>query len=259
MSRAIWLLMLGMLAVPDVARGQARVATAGDAVVASISLEDLAPGSGGVGLSADWIRPLPRGAVTAGLASVAVSGVRWSVGRLGGAWRMHPRVLGDALVSLGPGWAPGEEFLYRQVRAAISYAVIAARLILEGEGQAYHIATLHGELIGSGLTIRPARGLGTRVSYGRSVGGNYDADYLLLRTDFQAGSVGGLGGVSAGRSAPRVEDLEVSGSADGSRLEIFAGVRVPLYGVEWTVVLSHSGSDAVRRQAIMLTSRVPLR
>jgi hypothetical protein len=251
--------MLGILAVPPVGRAQATAATNGDAVVASVTLEDLAPGSGGVSLSADWVRPLPRGVITAGLASVAVSGVRWSVGRLGGAWRMHPRVSGDAILTLGPGSAAGQQFFYRQARAAVSYAVVPNLLMLEAEGQVYDIAKLHGELVGSGLTIHPVRGIGTRVSYGRSVGGNYDADYLLLRTDIQAGSVGGLGGISVGKSAPRVEDLGVTRPADGSRLEIFGGATVPLYGVAWTVVLSHSWGDEWRRQAIVLTSRVPLR
>ncbi len=259
MSRAMGLLMLGILASPDIARAQARVAAVRDAVVASITLEDLAPGSGGVSLSADWIRPLPRGVITAGLASVAIGGVRWTVGRLGMAWRMRPRVMGDALLTLGPGSSAGDGFLYRQVRAGLSYAVIPDRLFVDGEGQVFNIAALHGELVGAGLTIRPVRALGARLSYARSVSGNYDADYLLLRADFQSGWGGGLGGVSVGRSAPRVEDLTPGGSADAARREIFGGLVVPLLGAQWTLVLSHTWGDAVRRQAIVLTSRVPLR
>jgi hypothetical protein len=252
-------MVLGVVAIPSGLWPQAEVASTRDIAVVSVTLEDLVPGSGGASLSADWIHSLPHGTITAGLASVTVGGVRWAVGRFGGAWRMHPRVLGETLVSLGPGSLAGEGFFYRHVRAAVSYAAIPSRLLLDGEGQAFDIAPFQGEILAAGITVLPRRGLMTRLSYGRSVGGNYDADYLLMRADLRNGRIGGLGGFSAGKSGPKLEDLTLTGSPASPQWEIFAGAVVPLYGVEWTVVLSHTWGEVVRRESIVLTSRIPLR
>jgi hypothetical protein len=80
-----------------------------------------------------------------------------------------------------------------------------------------------------------------------------------MRADLRNGRIGGLGGFSAGKSGPKLEDLTLTGSPASPQWEIFAGAVVPLYGVEWTVVLSHTWGEVVRRESIVLTSRIPLR
>jgi hypothetical protein len=172
---------------------------------------------------------------------------------------MHPRIIGEGLVSLGPGSLAGDRFFFRQLRAGLSYAVTPGRLLLDGEGQAFYVASFHSQIVAAGATLLPRPGLATRVSYGRSVGGNYDAEYLLIRADLRNGGIGAVGGISAGRSGPTAEDLTLVESPDPSQREIFAGAVVPLNGLELTVILSHAWSEAVRRESIVLTSRIPLR
>ncbi len=259
MRAAFGLVVLGLVAGPGMAHPQADVPPARDVAVVSIGLDDLAPGPGGASLAADWIHALSEGAIRAGLESVAAGRVHWVVGRVGGTWRLHPRIVADCLVSLGPGSRAGAWFLFRQARTGVSYAVSPGRVFVEAEANGFAIEPFQGQVLSAGATVLPHPRLATRVTYGRSIGGNYAAEHLLIRADLRYTRFGAIAGMSVGRAAPAREDLEAIGTATATRREMFAGAVVPLNGMELTVVLSHLWGEDVRRESIVLSSRIPVR
>ncbi len=259
MRPALGLVVLGMVAAPGVVHPQADVPPARNVAVVSIGLDDLAPGPSGASLAADWIHALPEGAIRAGLESVAAGRVHWVVGRVGGTWRLNPRIVAEGLVSLGPGSRAGAGFLFRQARVGVSYAISPGRVFLEGEANGFDLEPFQGQVLSAGATVLPHPRLATRVSYGRSVGGNYAAEYLLIRADLRYSRLGAIAGASAGRAAPAREDLQPIGTPTATRWEMFAGAVVPLNGMEVTVVLSHLWGEDVRRESIVLSSRIPVR
>jgi hypothetical protein len=259
MRRLQPLLVLIVLGAPRAIYPQSDTPSTGDVVVVGLGADDLAPGTGGASVSADLIHPLAGGSVWAGLESVTIGRMGWVVGRAGGVWRLNSRVTGDALVTVGPGSSAGDRFVYRQLRGGVSYSLIPGRLVLDGGGQAFDIAALRGQILSAGATVLSHRRLATRLRYGRSAGGNYDAEYLLVRADLRSDRIGALAGLSVGRSGPGPQELSLVGSAAASRREIFAGIVVPVRGLELTAVLSHGWSEAARRESIVLISRIPLR
>lgn len=245
-------LMLAAMAVPRPAHPQG---PSGSVAVVGVGVEDFTPGSGGTTLSADWIATQGRGSFRAGLESVANGSVSWVVARVGAGWWMTSRLLADAVLTFGPGSWTGDRFWYRQARAGVSYALVPGRWYLEGEGLAFSIAPIQGRIVSAATTLVPHRRLSARLGYGRSVGGTYRAEYGVIRADLRTRVVGAIGGFAVGRSGATAQELL---SAEGRR-EVFAGVVVPAGRVELTAILSHTWSDAVRRESVVLITRIPLR
>lgn len=240
------------------AQAQVAGAPASDAAVVSLGVDDVAPGSGAASLSAEWVRLRSGNMVRAGVETVSGAGVHWVLARGGAAWRPTPRVTVEGGAALGPGSEAGAGFLYRHLRAGATYAATPGRVFLDAAGTTFDIGAWRGQVFTGGATVVPHHRVAARLAYGHSVGGNYDTEYLLVRADLQLDRFGTLGGISFGGAGPTRDDFH--GDADpSSRREAFAGVRVPLREMELTLVVSHLWGGGVRRDAVVLGSRIPLR
>jgi len=242
--------LLALLLAPAAANGAAQDTLVGS--VQSFHADD--SGVGGEAASIDWVHSQDALIVDLGLTHKSIGNAEWTVGRLGAAFDIAPRLKLSGEVECGPAEWDGVDDIYFRALAQLTFTA-SDRLFLAFDDQYFDVERSHGHLLSAKLAYLPVRALALETRFSQSAGGNLDTQLVSARLDYFA-KLHPFAGAARGRSAPGVFEV-ATGSGDDLR-QFFFGIGIPVAGSELTLMSEWLELGDARQQIITLILAVPL-
>lgn len=214
---------------------------------------------GGSG-SIDWVHTNElSGTYTAGFAAFSTAGSRWAFGKGGIAFRTQERVTIQGQASIGGGHTSGTNFTYQIYDGGLIYKT-SSRLYLKFNDEYLQIGATRENLLKPGVMLIPTKRFAADLTYAHSATGNLNTRFFLGRFDFKTRPINFLGGFGIGHTTPEILNVSVGSlSVNQHFSEGFFGFGVPLSGAELTVVADFPNLQAIHKQTLTLSLKVPLR
>jgi hypothetical protein len=215
-----------------------------------------APDADGQTLSAAWVQSAGRDLWLAGAELTEIAGAEWTVARFGVTRRLRSGRDLTTQVDIGPANVGGERFVFKKIFADATVAS-RDRWLVRVSDTFVDVQPLHGHLLGTAFGWRAENGLSMEARAARSIAGNLDELTKAIRFDYRASPPYLMAGAVRTTSNNRLL-LNVPGlSAEREVHEHFAGVTVPLRGVDVTFVADTARMPGLRRDSVMVAVTVP--
>lgn len=250
MKQSLCSVLIAFLIAPAAANGAAQ-----DTLVGSVqSFHTDGSGVDGEAASIDWVHSEDALIVDLGLTHKSIGNAEWTVGRLGAAFDVAPRLKLSGEVEWGPAQWDGVDDTYFRALAQLTFTA-SDRLFLAFDDQYFDVERSHGHLLSARITYLPVRALALETRFSQSAGGNLATELVSVRVDYVA-KLHPFAGVARGRSAPGV--FEVATQSGYDLRQYFIGVGFTVAGNELTLMIEQLELGDARQQIITLILAVPL-
>ena len=242
--------LIALLIAPPAVNGAAQ-----DTLIGSMQAFNAGEnGADGQAASIDWVHARDELIVSGGLTHKSIGAAEWTVGRLGAAVDVAPRLKLSGEVEWGPAQWDGVNDTTFRALAQLTY-IASDRLFLAFDDQYFDVERSHGHLLSAKLTYLPVRALALETRFSQSAGGNLDTQLVSARLDYFA-KLHPFAGAARGRSSPGVFEV-ATGSGDDLR-QFFFGIGIPVAGSELTLMSEWLELGDARQQITTLILAVPL-
>jgi hypothetical protein len=216
-----------------------------------------APGGGGG--SVDWIHSTEdRSTFTAGVASYSLAGSQWTLGRGSAAFHLVKRIVIHSQASIGGGQSAGSSFAYQWYQGDLTYRA-ANWLFPKIEENYFRVGSTRGNLLKCGTFLVPFHTSSVEIEYARSVTGNLNTSFAMLRFEQRLRLVRFYGGFAAGQTAPQIFNISVGIPAPAPQLrEGFLGLLFPISRYEIGSGLDFLDLSGAVRTTLAFTFKLPL-
>jgi hypothetical protein len=230
-----------------------------DSWVASWQLDQNSVAGLGHGFSIDWVRQLDRRRVlTAGAGSFALAESRWSIGRVGWAFRPRERLILSTQTTVGGGRTAGAPFGYVTARADLALQADERVSLLMGQ-EYVNVADAQGHVLRIGTAFRASKLVMLEGTRAVSTG-NLNTRLSIGRVEVLTTPVSFAGGGVIGRVTPEVAGFAGGPAATSQpQREVFVTVTFPTRGVTTRVSLDVMKLAEVTRRTLTATLTIPVR
>ncbi|HET7133781.1 MAG TPA: hypothetical protein VFJ95_16115, partial [Gammaproteobacteria bacterium] len=226
-----------------------------DRLLASATLQRASNADGGT-ISAAWLQSFGRDSWLAGVERTEIGSDAWTLARIGTTRPLGARRNLLAQLDIGPANVGGEHFVFR--KALLDATVVSGnRWSVRLSDTFADVQPLRGHLLGTAVGWHGEKGLSMEARAARSVAGNLDERTAAFRVDYRGSPPYLMAGVVRTTSNNRLL-LNVPGqSSERTVHELFAGVIVPLHGVDVAFVADSARMPELRRGSITVAVTVP--
>ena len=247
---------IGVIAIGVLALGTGiAAAQPTDRLLASATLQR-APDADGGTVSAAWLQSSGRNLWLAGLEHTEIGDDGWTLARIGTTRMLGARRNLIAQLDLGPADVGGEHFVFKKAFVDAT-AVSGDRWYVRVSDTFVDVRPQHGHLLGTAFGWHDGKGLSMEARAASSVAGNLDELTTAVRVDYRVSRPYLMAGVVRTISNNRLL-LNVPGTSTKRTVhELFAGVTVPLRGVDVAIIADTARMAGVRRDNITVALTVP--
>ncbi len=227
-------------------------------IVATVHVDDLNPGGGGVGGAVQWLRVRERDAVALGISLFQVEGMGWVAGTVTGSRRLSTRLSLHGSAAFGMGERPGQRYFYRRAAASATVVALPGRIFPELSVQYLSINPIEAAIVGPAVSVQWSHHFATRFAYGEGVAGNYRPRYGSVGVTLVTDRVRWLAGGTLGSASLDMLVLQDPTAQVAAQRDWYIGIAVPVRHTEFSLVFSRVDGDTSARNTLAVVSKVPI-